>query len=306
MDQDLRELQDLMETYERQRWRNSLPPVLQGMRSVYGGFIGEKLSQDSPKEVWEALVRIGVSQIIDLRYHYDSEKFRTRCTEYGISYYNYPIHNDAETIASMVENYSQFTELLCNGYFYMQGRHTSYVALCLYWALSKCPGLYPYDLRREIKHDQQIMKRVVPILNAMNRYSEDRYGNEPYMPVDYYEIQRAQIKDFIENDGPKKASYSVFHFTRAYRNETVMYDISIEGRKGVVGYLYAPKNDYDDWEYDIVMRPGSVSGVASSFEDAQIAIAKNLCNALSYSVNSAALPESVKMCVSLLRKLLFR
>jgi hypothetical protein len=98
MDKELIQLQNLMEAYARQRWRNSLPQVLQGIRSVYGGFLGEKLSQDSPKDVWEALARIGVSQIIDLRYHYDSEKFRTRCKEYGISYYNYPIHNDAETI----------------------------------------------------------------------------------------------------------------------------------------------------------------------------------------------------------------
>lgn len=304
MDQDYRQLRDMMESYVRQRRHNSLPPVLQDIRSVYGGFIGEKLSQDSPREVWEALVRIGVSQIIDLRYHYDSEKFRTLCREYGISYYNYPIHNDAETIASMVENYSQFTELLCNGHFYMQGRHTSYVALCLYWALSKCPGLYPYDLRREIKHDEQIMKRVVPILYEVNRYSEERYGKEAYMPADFYERQREQIQDFVENDGPKKASYSVFHFTRAYRNESVVYDISIKGRKGVVGYLYAPRQDYDDWEYDIVMRYGSVSGVARRFEEAQIEIARDLCEALSYSVNSAALPESVKTCVSLLRQLL--
>lgn len=306
MDKELIQLQNLTEAYARQRWRNSLPQVLQGIRSVYGGFLGEKLSQDSPKDVWEALARIGVSQIIDLRYHYDSEKFRTRCKEYGISYYNYPIHNDAETIASMVENYSRFTELLCNGHFYMQGWHTSRVALCLYWALSKCPGLYPYDLRREIKHDERTMKRVVPILYGMNRYSEERYGKEPYMPADYYEIQRERIKDFIENDGPKKASYSVFHFTRAYRNETVVYDISIEGRKGVVGYLYAPRHSYVPWEYDIVMRPGSVSGEADSFEEAQIETARTLCEALTYSVNSAALPESVKLCVSLLRQLLYR
>ena len=306
MDQDLRELHDLVELYERKRRRYSLPFVLQGMRSVYGGFIGEKLSQDSPKEVWEALVKIGVTQIIDLRYHYDSEKFKACCKEYCISYYNYPIHNDAVTISSMVENYSRFTELLCNGHFYMLGLHTSYVALCLYWALSKCPGLYPYEMRKQIKHDQRTMKRVVPILYGMNRYSEMQYGNDAYLPADFYEKQREQIKDFIENDGPKEASYSVFHFTRAYRNETVVYDISIEGREGVVGYLHAPKNDYDDWKYDIVMRPGSASGKASCFEDAQIEIAKDLCDSLCYSVNSAALPESVKLCVSLLRKLLMR
>jgi len=102
MDMDLSELRGIVELHERRRRRNSLPPVLRDMRSVYGGFIGEKLSQNSPKEVWEALVGAGISQIIDLRYHYNSEKFETCCKEYGISYYNYPIHDDAETIAGMV------------------------------------------------------------------------------------------------------------------------------------------------------------------------------------------------------------
>jgi len=300
MDMDLSELRGIVELHERRRRRNSLPPVLRDMRSVYGGFIGKKLSQDSPKEVWEALVSAGVSQIIDLRYHYNSEKFETCCKEYGISYYNYPIHDDAETIAGMVENYSRFTELLCNGDFYMQGRNTSYVALCLYWALSKCPGLYPYDLRREIKHNQQVMKRVVPILYAMNRYGEERYGKEPYMSADYYEIQRKQIKDFIENDGPRKVSYSVFDFTRAYRNDSVVYNISVQNI-GVVGYLYPPKNSFGFCEYDIVLRPGYVSGEAGSFEDAQIEIARHLCDVLPFNIKWAVVPESVKICVSLLR-----
>ena len=287
-------------TFKNRRvWYNSLPSVLQGMRSVYEGFIGKSVPQDSPVEVWNALRRLGVTQIIDLRYNYDSEKFKSRCTEHGFSYYNYPIHNDAETIASMVDNYSQFTKLLCNGKFYMQGQYTPQVALCIYWSLSKCPGLYPYELRKEIKQDQQLMKIVVPILYAMNKYEEERYGNEDYMPVDYYEHQRAQIKDFIENDGPKTASYSVFNFTRNYRNETIVYDISIQDI-GVIGYLYAPKCDFQPWEYDIVLYP-SVSDKARSFEDAQIGVARHLCGILPRSIKWVALPKSVRTCISLLR-----
>ena len=298
---DIKELKRLLESQNERRWRNSLPPVLSGMRNVYEGFIGEKISKDGPAEVWASLRNSGVTQIIDLRYKYNAEEFKARCKEYGISYYNYPIHNDPETIASMVENYSRFTELLCNGHFYMMGRKTSYVALCLYWALSKCPGIYPYELRKEIKRDSQLMKRVVPILYAMNKYGEERYGNDAYMPADFYEQQREQIKDFIENDGPKNASYSVFEFTRGYRNETVMYDIS-EQHIGVVGYLYAPKNYYDSWYYDLVLRP-SVSDRARTFEDAQIGIAKHLCKMLPSSINWVKLPESTKTCIMLLRNL---
>lgn len=42
------------------------------MRSVYGGFIGEKLSQDSPETAWRKLQKLGVTQLIDLRYNYNS------------------------------------------------------------------------------------------------------------------------------------------------------------------------------------------------------------------------------------------
>ena len=299
MDMNFGELHSRMDLYLRRRLRASLPLVLQGMRSVYGGFIGEKLSLNSPAAVWEALRKRGVTQIIDLRYDYRSERFEARCKEHGISYFNYPIHNDPETIASMVENYSQFTELLCAGDFYMMGRSTSYVALCLYWALSKCPGLYPFDLRWEIKRNRQLMKRVAPLLYAMNKYGEQRYGNEPYLPTDYYERQRAQIRDFIENDGPKKVSYSVFDFTRAFRNETVVYDVSVQGI-GTVGYLYPPKWEDGEWEYDIVLPPPA-SGKADSFEDAQMDIVGHLCAILPGSDRWESLPQSVKACISILR-----
>lgn len=269
------------------------------MRSVYGGFIGEKLSQDSPETAWRKLQKLGVTQLIDLRYNYNSEKFKDRCEEYGISYYNYPIHNDPETIANMVENYSRFTELLCNGDFYMQGQSSSYVALCLYWTFSKCPGLYPYELRREIKQNRALMKRVAPILHAIYKFEEERYGNAAYLTANYLDLRKEQIRDFLDNDGPKKVSYSIFDFCRDYRNETTVYDIFIQSI-GTVGYLYAPKHNGGLWEYDIVMRP-SVSDEAFSFADAQINIASYLCDILPHSIKWAALPESVKKSVFILR-----
>lgn len=269
------------------------------MRSVYGGFIGEKLSVDSPEAAWRKLKELGVTQLIDLRYNYNSEKFKARCEEHGIGYFNYPIHNDPETIANMFENFLSFKVMLNDGGFYMQGRSSSYVALCLYWTFSKCPGLYPYELRREIKQNESLMKRVTPILHAMYNYEKEHYGSEAYLPDNYFDMRREQIRDFLENEGPKKASYSIFDFTRAYRNETTVYDISVEGA-GTVGYLYAPKHNGGLWEFDIVMRP-SVSDEAFSFEEAQLKIVSYLCDILPHSIKWVALPESVKMCVSILR-----
>ena len=62
-----------------QRVREELPWFLQLAQNVYGGYVGEKLSKDSPKVVWEGLKRMGVTQIIDLRYNYKTEVFKLRC-----------------------------------------------------------------------------------------------------------------------------------------------------------------------------------------------------------------------------------
>lgn len=294
---------ELYRFYERcmkERWRQSLPPVLRGMKEVYGGYIGEKLSKDSPKEVWEALVRSGVTQIIDLRNNYKPDEFMAHCEEHGIGYFQYPIHNDPKTIASMVDNYGKFSELLCNGNFYMQGPHTSHIALCIYWAFSKSPGLYPMELRREIKRNDQMMKKVMKILHAMFEYDKERHGKAHDLPADFFDEREEQIRDFEKSDGPKSVSLSFIDFTRAFRNETMMYDVSVKG-VGTVAYMYAPKYNYGIWEYDIVIRP-SESGKARSFEAAQIAIAKYLCCILPGNIKWAALPESMKMSVLLMRK----
>ena len=149
MDLDL--FSEMLRHDEERRWRNSLPLVLQGMVSVYGGFFGDKLSQDNPEEVWNALRKCGISQIIDLRYDYHSEKFKARCEEYGISYYSYPIHNDSETIANIVEKFYDFSDLQNEGHFYMMGRTSLKIALCIYWAFGSNCGLYPLELRLSIR-----------------------------------------------------------------------------------------------------------------------------------------------------------
>ena len=128
-----------------QRVREELPWFLQLAQNVYGGYVGEKLSKDSPKVVWEGLKRMGVTQIIDLRYNYKPEVFKLRCEKFGIKYFNYPLHNDPETIANMVENFYDFSDLIMEGHFYMMGRTSSYIALCVYWTYGSNAGLYPIE-----------------------------------------------------------------------------------------------------------------------------------------------------------------
>ena len=298
MDKELRGLQDLIESYERQRWRDALPLVLQGMVSVYGGFYGDKLSQDSPKEVWEGLRRSGISQIIDLRYDYPSEKFRARCDEYGIRYFSYPIHNDPKTIANIVEKFYDFSDLLSEGHFYMFGRTSSKLALCIYWTFGSNCGLYPLELRQWIAGDDSIMKKALPILNAIVNYKVDHADSLPDVKG-YMDSLNGLVKDFKDSPYPRKVWYSIFDFKRAFRNESVVYDISVNGL-GVVGYMYPSSHEYEVWEYDIVLRPAG-SGKAGSFADAQLDIVMYLCQSIPWSIKYPALPQSTKMALGILR-----
>lgn len=298
MDQNLRELQDMMESYERQRWHNSLPLVLQGMVSIYGGFFGDKLSQDNPKEVWEGLRRSGITQIIDLRYDYPSEKFKVRCDEYGIRYFSYPIHNDPETIANIVEKFYDFSDLLSEGHFYMFGRTSSKIALCIYWTFGSNCGLYPLELRQRIAGDDRIMKKALPILNAIVKYKVD-HADSLLDVKGYMDSLNGLVKDFKESPYPRKVWYSIFDFKRGFRNESVVYDISVNGL-GVVGYMYPFSHENELWVYDIVLRPAG-SGKGRSFADAQLNVVMYLCQNIPLSIKYPALPQSTKMALGILR-----
>lgn len=287
-----------MESYELQRWRSSLPLVLQGMVSVYGGFFGDKLSQDSPKEVWEGLRRSGISQIIDLRYDYPSEKFRERCDEYGIRYYSYPIHNDPETIANIVEKFYDFSDLLSEGHFYMFGRTSSKIALCIYWTFGSNCGLYPLELRQSITCDDHYMAKALPILNAIVKYKAE-HADSLSDGKGYMDSLNGLVKDFKESPYPRKVWYSIFDFKRAFRNESVVYDISVKGL-GVVGYMYPFSHENEIWVYDIVLRPAG-SGKARSFADAQLDVVMYLCQNIPLSIKYPALPQSTKMALGILR-----
>ena len=288
----------MMESYERQRMHNSFSPVLQDMTRVYGGFFGDKLSHDSSKEVWEGLLRSGISQIIDLRYDCPSEEFMTRCEEYGIRYFSYPIHNSPKTIANIVEKFDDFSDLLSEGHFYMFGRTSSQIALCIYWTFGSNCGLYPLELRQSITGDDYCMTKVMPILNAIVNYKVE-HADSLSDGKEYMDSLSGLVKDFKDSPYPRKVWYSIFDFKRAFRNESVVYDISVNGL-GVVGYMYPSGLEDEVWEYDIVLRSAK-SGKAGSFADAQLDIVMYLCQIIPWSIKYPALPRSTKMAFGLLR-----
>lgn len=239
MDLDL--FTEMLRHDEERRWHNSLPLVLQGMVNVYGGFFGDKLSQESPEEVWNALRKCGISQIIDLRYDYHSKQFKERCEAYGISYFSYPIHNDPEIIANIVEKFYDFSDLLNEGHFYMMGRTSSKIALCIYWVFGNNSGLYPMEVRHRIATNADMMKKALPILNAFAKHKEEHL-DEMFDRKGYADELQERIRDFKENPYPKKVWFEIFNFFRAFRNSSVVYDVSVD-ELGVVGYLYPSRDE---------------------------------------------------------------
>lgn len=275
-----------------------LPPILRWMDKVNGGYIGEKLPKDSSNQVWETLKRAGFKQMIDLRFGHIPQQFIERCEEYGMSYFHYPIHNDPETIASMVENFPKLDELLRTKRFYIQGRHTSYVMLYIYEKLTKRSVLDSYDMLK-IGRDAQLRKRINPLLKAMSERMGITVTDDKQNSL--AEELKALASQERDNYPESTTFYSIINFKKGFRNETTVYDISME-EFGTIGYLYAPREKYGPWEYDIIMRP-SESGMAYNFRDAQVRIAKHLSYALRFSYRWAKLSDAVKKQVLLFDQL---
>lgn len=191
-----------------------------------------------------------------------------------------------------------FSDLLNEGHFYMMGRTSSKIALCIYWAFGSNCGLYPLELRQRITGDKHYMKKALPILNGIVKYKVE-HADSLLDGDSYLDSLNELVRDFKDNPYPPKVWYSIFDFIRAFRNGSVVYDISVNGL-GVVGYMYPSSHEYEAWEYDIVLRP-AVSGKARSFADAQLGVVRHLCQIVPNSIKYPALPQSTKMALGILR-----
>lgn len=133
-----------------------------GWKFTDNGVIGEKMSYNAPKAYWDALQHAGITHIIDVRYKYNPEKFEGQFRKHALKYYSYPVHNDPDTIASMVRNYCHFTDLLTDGGYFMMGRTHGLTAFAIYLSFSKKHGLYPMELRSYLKNNKRSWTRPFP------------------------------------------------------------------------------------------------------------------------------------------------
>ena len=104
--------------------------------SIYGGVRGRTMASRHQFYAWPVIVEAGVKLVIDLRNGDSSDRLPHLCSQYGIAYFNYPVDNDATTIAQMVTLFPEFCEKIDQGDFYIacaMGLHRTDVALSTYW-----------------------------------------------------------------------------------------------------------------------------------------------------------------------------
>ena len=263
------------------------------------------MSSNAPEAQWTALRAAGIRQIIDARYKYNSCKFEEQCRKYGIGYFNYPVHDDPETIDNMLKNYQRFSELIADGDFLLMGRTLGLVALAIDWYFSKSYDHYPMELRNYARTNNRVMDKAVPIMYGMAKIWGKEFalewGKKDVFLKKHIKWESICIEKRTRREYPEKISLSFVDFTRAFRNGDVAYDISVDGL-GVLGYSY-PK-EWPTRAYDIVMYPNgwSISRTALSFESARNKILRHLCQILPHSVKFVTLPQTMKTRILLVRE----
>lgn len=151
--------------------------------AVYGGARGRTMSSKHQRYAWPALVEAGVKRVIDLRGMDKSDHLPDLCQEYGLDHYHYPVDNDRETIASMVEKFPEFCSLIDQGDFYIacaMGLHRTDTALVTYWMFYAADrGIDAPQLHGYLKEKGLTTDKMMRIINAFYKYWQETKGASP-------------------------------------------------------------------------------------------------------------------------------
>lgn len=165
---------------------------------VYGGFRGRTLSSTRQLHAWNAMIKSGINQIIDLRADYSSDFYSELCQRSGISYFKYPVAYEDVWIAKMVDLFPEFCRLIDNGRFYIacaMGLHRTDIALCTYWVFYAADkGIAPPPICGYRKDKGLTTNKIMRILNAVYRYMTEKNGVEP-IPEPVFHERKEIIKE---------------------------------------------------------------------------------------------------------------
>ena len=165
---------------------------------VYGGARGRTLSSRKQAYAWQTAVEAGLRQVIELRKDYSADSYPALCRQSGVSFFHFPIDNDQETIAKMVELFPQFCEKIDKGDFYIAcslGLHRTDIALCTYWVFYAADkGIAPPPIRGYRQETGHNTNKIMRVLNAFYQYLTERDGKEP-MPIELFNERKNVINE---------------------------------------------------------------------------------------------------------------
>lgn len=165
---------------------------------VYGGVRGRTLSSRKQAHAWQTVVEAGLRQVIELRKDYSADGYPALCRQSGVEYFHYPIDNDRETIAKMVELFPSFCEKIDAGDFYIacaMGLHRTDISLCTYWVFYAADkGVAPPPIRGYRQEDGHNTNKIMRVLNAFYQYITERDGKEP-MPIEVFKERKKVINE---------------------------------------------------------------------------------------------------------------
>ena len=169
---------------------------------VYGGVRGRTMSSRHQAHAWEALVKSGISQVIDLRQDYTNDRYRDICEANGMKYFHYPVHRSKETIANMVKDFTTFCELIDRGDFFIscaQGLHRTDIALCTYWVFHGADrGKEPPVLVGYLEEKGHDTNKIFEVLNSFYKLLSEQNGKEP-MTMEVFKERKSIIHAISQN-----------------------------------------------------------------------------------------------------------
>ena len=169
---------------------------------VYGGVRGRTLSSSHLAHARNALALAGISQVIDLRQDYTSDRYRDICEANGMKYFHYPVHRSKETVANMVKDFTTFCEMIDRGDFFIscaQGLHRTDIALCTYWVFHGADrGKEPPVLVGYLEEKGRDANKIFEVLNSFYKQLSEQNGQEP-MTMEVFKERKSIIRAMSRN-----------------------------------------------------------------------------------------------------------
>lgn len=172
------------------------------MAIVYDGVRGRTLSSRHLADARKALAVAGISQVIDLRQDYTSDRYRDVCEANGMKYFHYPVHRSKETIANMVKDFTTFCELIDRGEFFIscaQGLHRTDIALCTYWVFHGADkGKEPPVLVGYLEEKGHDVNKIFEVLNSFYNLLSEQNGQKP-MTMEVFKERKSIIHSLTKS-----------------------------------------------------------------------------------------------------------